>query len=83
MKWTPIIAMLLLTFMACFALALGIDGAVFITASAGIAGLGGFELKSHLVKKEDKTKYVEEYLKLAGYTEQFIAALVKKAKGGE
>lgn len=83
MKWTPIIAMLCLTGLAAFALSLGIDGAIFITASAGIAGLGGYELKQWQSKREDKSKYVEELLRKAGYTERFIGTVIKKAKGGE
>lgn len=83
MKWTPIVAIIALLILACFALYLGINGAVFITASAAIAGLGGYELKSWQTKKEDKTRYVEDILRRAGYTDRFISQVIKKARGGE
>ena len=83
MKLTPIIALVAIFLMAIYALYQGVDGVIFITASTAIAGLGGYELRVWRASKEDKTKYVEELLKRAGYTEKFIGTLVKRIKGGE
>lgn len=83
MKWTPIVAMLCIAGLEIVALTQGINGAAFGITIAALAGLGGYEMKSHLIKKEDKTKHVEEYLKKAGFTDKFIGSVIKKAKGGE
>lgn len=45
MKWTPIVALLCITGLVAFALAKGVDGAIFGIVITALAGLGGYELK--------------------------------------
>ena len=45
MKWTPIVAMVLIAGLEALALAKGVDGAVFGFVVAALAGLGGYEIK--------------------------------------
>ena len=45
MKWTPIVAMVLIAGLEALAMVKGINGAVFGIVVAALAGLGGYELK--------------------------------------
>lgn len=45
MKWTPIVAMVLIALLEGIALWRGVDGAVFGFVIAALAGLGGYEIK--------------------------------------
>lgn len=51
MKWTPIIAMVCITILECFALSHGVNGAVFGIAIAVIGGLGGYEVHKIRTRK--------------------------------
>ncbi|GAH30602.1 unnamed protein product [marine sediment metagenome] len=48
------LAMLIVGFLAWHAISNGIDGAIFMTAVVVIGGLGGYEVKSVLAKREEK-----------------------------
>jgi len=49
------LAMIIVGGLAWHALTMGIDGAVLMSAVVVIGGLGGYEVKSVLLKKESKT----------------------------
>jgi len=51
MFWTPLVAMACITALQAIALFKGIDGAIFGIVIAALAGLGGYSLKSWMVKK--------------------------------
>ncbi len=46
MKWTPVVAMVLIAALEGIALWRGVDGAVFGIVIAALAGLGGYEIKT-------------------------------------
>lgn len=52
---TPVVAMVLIWRLVDTALNAGIDGVMFFGGIAGIAGLGGYEIKEWVIRRRSKT----------------------------
>lgn len=55
MKWTPVIAIIAILILETVALFNGVNGAMLGLAFACIGGLGGYQVKAFMMKRE-KTK---------------------------